>query len=53
MKIKITAAVIALMLAPSFAMAQCMDKADVTAASCQQGHVWDEAKGTCVLSPTT
>lgn len=53
MKTKITAAVIALMLAPSFAMASCMDKAEVTAASCQQGYSWDEGKGGCVATPST
>jgi hypothetical protein len=55
MKIKTTLAVIALTLAPSFAFAQCSgDKMkEVTAASCVPGAVWDEAKGACVINPTS
>ena len=47
-----SAAVIALMLAPSLASASCGDKAQ-SASSCKEGYMWDETKGTCTPSPTT
>lgn len=51
MKTKVTAAVIALMLAPSAIWAMC--SAEEHAASCKDGYVWDGAKSECVAKPTT
>lgn len=51
MKTKISAAVIALMLAPGFAFAQCGH--DQQASSCKEGYKWDQATGACVLNPST
>jgi hypothetical protein len=55
MKIKTTLAVIALTLAPSLAFAQCNSEKmkQETAASCAAGATWDEAKGACVMNPTS
>jgi hypothetical protein len=55
MKTKITAALIALMLAPNLTMAMgCSGaKNDVTASSCIEGSVYDATAGKCVVSPTT
>lgn len=55
MKIKTTLAVIALMLAPTMSFAYCNgDKVkDETASSCVAGATWDEAKGACVLTPSS
>jgi hypothetical protein len=53
MKIKTTLAVIALMALPSLASAMCSDRAHVTAASCAEGYVWDDAKGACQPKPTS
>jgi len=53
MKTKLTAAVIALMLLPSVSMAQCAGVKQITASSCKDGTIWDQAKGECVMSPTT
>lgn len=53
MKTKITAAVIALILAPSFAMAMCSDRQHISASFCKEGYVWDEAKSSCVVNPST
>jgi hypothetical protein len=55
MQIKTTLAVIALMLAPSMSFAYCSgDKMkDETASSCAVGATWDEAKGACVVTPST
>lgn len=55
MKTKTTLAVIALMLAPSMTFAYCNgDKVKQdTASSCVAGAVWDEAKGACVLTPSS
>lgn len=56
MKLKITAALMALVLAPSMAMAMggCSDgHKNVTASSCKEGSVYDAGKGECVLTPTT
>lgn len=53
MKTKITAAVIAIMLLPTVSIAQCMGAKEVTASSCKDGMIWDQATGACVLSPTT
>ncbi|MEF3047418.1 hypothetical protein [Pseudotabrizicola sp. L79] len=51
MKTKVTAAVIALMLAPSAIWAMC--SAGQHASSCVEGMVWDDAKAECVAKPTT
>lgn len=53
MKTKLTAAVIALMLLPSMSVAYCSGHKEITASSCKDGTSWDQAKGTCVLTPTT
>jgi len=52
MTIKTTVAALALILAPSLALAYCNDKGQ-TAASCAAGAVWDEAKGACVIIPSS
>lgn len=51
MKTKVTAAVIALMLAPTAIWAMCA--AGEHASSCKEGFVWDEGKAECVAKPTT
>jgi hypothetical protein len=51
MKTRLAAAVIALMLAPGFAMAMCSEGQH--ASSCKEGFKWDQAKGECVLNPST
>lgn len=53
MNIKLTTAVIALMLLPSVSMAQCSGAKEITASSCKEGMTWDQAKGECTLTPTT
>lgn len=54
MKTKITAALVAILLTPGFAFAQCSGAhKDITASSCKEGSVYDATKGECVLSPTT
>ena len=53
MKMKLTTAVIALMLLPSVSMAYCSGMKEVTASSCADGMTWDEAKGECAVTPTT
>ncbi len=54
MKLKTTLAVIALALTPGLAFAQCAgDKMNETAASCMPGASWDDAKGACVVNPTS
>ncbi|MFN4153623.1 MAG: hypothetical protein ACK4HF_03125 [Paracoccaceae bacterium] len=53
MKTRITTAVIALMLLPSMSMAYCSGHKEITASSCKDGMSWDQAKGECVLTPTT
>lgn len=54
MKIKTTLAALALSIAPTLALAgpgcSGMDHTKVTASSCVQGSVWDEAKGACVAT---
>jgi hypothetical protein len=52
MKTYLTAAVIALLL-PATGFAQCNSAKQITASSCKDGMTWDQAKGECVLSPTT
>lgn len=50
MKIKTTAAVIALMLSPSFALAEggCTHgKQNISASACAEGTAYDAATGTC------
>lgn len=51
MKTKVTAAVIALMLAPSAIWAMCSGAQH--ASSCQEGYVWDSSTSACVAKPTT
>lgn len=51
MKTKVTAAVIALMLAPTAIWAMC--SAEEHASSCKEGYVLDQTKGECVVKPTT
>lgn len=53
MKKKVTAAVIALLMAPSLSMAMCSDSQHISASSCKDGYSWDQAKGECILKPTT
>lgn len=55
MKTKITAALIAMMLTPSLALAMgCSgEHMDITVSSCKEGATWDAAKGECVVTPTT
>jgi len=55
MKIKTTLAVIALTLAPTMTFAYCNgDKVkQETAASCAAGATYDEAKGACMINPTS
>lgn len=56
MKTKITAALLAVMLAPNVALAMggcSSDHKNVTASSCKEGSTYDAASGTCVLTPTT
>ena len=54
MKIKTTVAVLALLLSPTFAFAQCMgDHKEITASSCKDGSTYDAEKGVCVLTPST
>ncbi len=55
MPTKTTLAAIALALLPTLAQAQgCHERTkDVTASSCKEGSVWDEAKGMCVLQPSS
>lgn len=56
MQIKTALAALALCLAPALALAEgchgTMMK-DVTASSCPEGAVWDQAKGLCVLQPSS
>lgn len=55
MKAKTAIAALALALMPGLALAQGCSHArpDQTAMSCAEGMVWDEAKGTCVLQPSS
>jgi hypothetical protein len=55
MKTKITAALIAMMLTPSLALAMgcSSDHKEITASSCKDGATWDAAKGECILTPST
>lgn len=57
MTIKTTLAAIALALAPTFALAGPGCGGDkehmTTASSCQDGYTWDEAKATCVMTPSS
>lgn len=55
MKFKTTVAALALMLAPGMIFAQCSGHAvsEQTAASCVPGATWDEAKGACVITPSS
>jgi hypothetical protein len=55
MTTKTTLAAIALALMPTFALAQGCNHAvkEVTASSCKEGSVWDEAKGMCVVQPSS
>ncbi len=54
MKIKLTLGALALALFSSAALAQgCPHDKQITASSCAEGMVWDMAKGTCVLQPTS
>jgi hypothetical protein len=57
MKFATTLAAIALSMTPGLALAGggCPgQKAKLTtASSCMQGYVWDEAKGTCVITPSS
>ncbi len=47
-------AVLPLMMLPGLASARdCMKPKDVTASACAAGATWDEASGTCVLSPSS
>jgi hypothetical protein len=52
---KLVLATMALALLPTLAVAQgCHgEKKEVSASSCMEGHVWDEAKGACVLQPSS
>ena len=50
MKIKTTLAVIALMLSPTFALAEggCANsKSNISASACTDGTIYDAATGTC------
>ena len=55
MKTSTLLAAIALALMPSLALAvRCSEGMPATtASSCIEGAVWDEAKGQCVLQPTS
>lgn len=53
MKTKIAAAALTLMLLPSVTMAYCSGAKEITASSCKGGMTWDQAKGECILTPTT
>ena len=54
MKTRTAFATLALALLPSLGLAQgCHDKSEISASSCIEGHVWDEAKGTCVPQPSS
>jgi hypothetical protein len=54
MKTKLSLAALALALFSSAALAQgCPHERQITASSCIEGMVWDMAKGTCVLQPTS
>ncbi|NJM82121.1 MAG: hypothetical protein HC844_06175 [Tabrizicola sp.] len=56
MKIKLALTAIVLALAPamSFAGEGCGDSAkEVTASSCISGTTWDEVKGACVANPSS
>jgi hypothetical protein len=54
MKIKTALGALALMAFSTAALAQgCPHEKQITASSCAEGMVWDMAKGTCVLQPTS
>lgn len=55
MKIKITAALVALMLSPGLALAMgCSGgQKNITASNCADGSSYDTASGACVPAPTT
>ncbi|MEZ5798396.1 MAG: hypothetical protein R3D63_13500 [Paracoccaceae bacterium] len=54
MKILPALAALFLALLPGFALAEgCGHAGDKSAMSCAEGHVWDEARGTCVLQPSS
>lgn len=55
MTTKTTLAALALALFPTLAAAEGCNHGmkEVTASSCKDGHVWDEAKGMCVLQPSS
>ena len=55
MKTKLTAALLALLLSPSLALAMgCSgDHKDISASSCKDGATYDSEKGVCVLTPST
>lgn len=50
MKTKTTLAVIALMLAPSFAMAMGCSSKETTASACGEGQVYDAGAQKCVTT---
>ena len=55
MMLKTTLAAIALALMPTLALAGgCHGEAkDITASSCKDGAVWDQARGMCVVQPSS
>jgi hypothetical protein len=55
MTLRTTLAALALVLAPGITSAMvCSDgHTEVTASSCKDGMIWDETKGTCVLTPSS
>ena len=55
MKTVSTLAALALVLLPSLGAAQGCNHGmkEITASSCAEGYVWDMAKGSCVLQPTS
>ncbi len=56
MKIAVTISALALSLAPVAAFSQgCIHDQvkEETASSCVVGYTWDEAKGTCIATPSS
>lgn len=53
MTIRLSFAVLALALIPTFGLADCPGHSSASASSCMEGHVWDPVKAACVLQPSS
>lgn len=54
MKLATSLAVLAFSLMPALAFANCRDEqTDQTAASCMPGTTWDDARATCIATPSS